>query len=122
MAKKKEIITAPNKQMGRPRFKFTQERLRQIYDLASFMCNKQEIGTIIGCSHDTIERNPKAMEMYRTGVANAKATIRRTQFKIMQQMNSSSMAAWLGKVYLKQDKEDDDDDYKPLPLGDVIDL
>ena len=62
------------------------------------------------------------MEMYRTGVANAKATIRRTQFKIMQQMNSSSMAAWLGKVYLKQDKEDDDDDYKPLPLGDVIDL
>ena len=122
MAKKKEIITAPNKQMGRPRFEFTQERLRQIYDLASFMCNKQEIGTIIGCSLDTIERNPKAMEMYRTGVANAKATIRRTQFKIMQQMNSSSMAAWLGKVYLKQDKEDDDDDYKPLPLGDVIDL
>ena len=58
MAKKKEIITAPNKQMGRPRFEFTQERLRQIYDLASFMCNKQEIGTIIGCSHDTIERNP----------------------------------------------------------------
>ncbi len=122
MAKKKEIIIAPKKQMGRPRFEFTQERLRQIYDLASFMCNKQEIGTIIGCSHDTIERNPKAMKMYRTGVANAKATIRRTQFKIMQQMNSSSMAAWLGKVYLKQDKEDDDDDYKPLPLGDVIDL
>ena len=122
MVKKKEIITVPSKQIGRPRFEFTQERLRQIYDLASIMCNKQEIGTIIGCSHDTIERNEKAMEKYRTGVANAKATIRRTQFKIMQQMNSSTMAAWLGKVYLRQDKDDEQEDRKPLPLGDVIDL
>jgi IS30 family transposase len=122
MEKKKEIITVPAKPLGRPRFEFTQERLRQIYDLASIMCTKQEIGTIIGCSHDTIERNEKAMEKYRTGVANAKATIRRTQFKIMQQMNSSTMAAWLGKVYLRQDKDDEQEDYKPLPLGDVIDL
>jgi len=30
------------------------------------------------------------------------------------------MAMWLGKVYLKQDRDDDNEDYKPLPLGDVI--
>ena len=122
MDKKKDIIEVTPKKIGRPKFEFTEEKLRQIYDLASIMCNKQEIGTIIGCSHDTIERNEQAMEKYRTGVANAKATIRRTQFKIMQQMNSSTMAAWLGKVYLRQDKDDEQEDRKPLPLGDVIDL
>jgi len=86
------------------------------------MCTKQEIGTIIGCSHDTIERNQEAMEQYRLGIENAKATIRRTQFKIATQLNSATMAMWLGKVYLRQDKDDEQEDYKPLPLGDVIDL
>jgi hypothetical protein len=49
-------IIEPSK-VGRPKFEFTNEKLKQIYDLASIMCTKEEIGTIIGCSHDTIERN-----------------------------------------------------------------
>ena len=122
MEKNKDIIEVTPKKIGRPKFEFTEEKLRQIYDLASIMCTKQEIGTIIGCSHDTIERNEEAMEQYRLGIQNAKATIRRTQFKIATQLNSATMAMWLGKVYLKQDKDDDQEDYKPLPLGDVIDL
>ena len=118
--KNKDIEIIEPKQLGRPKFEFTNEKLKQVYELASIMCTKQEVGIIIGCSHDTIERNQLAMENFKLGVANSKATIRRTQFKIATKLNSSQMAMWLGKVYLKQDRDDDNEDYKPLPLGDVI--
>ena len=62
-----------------------------------------------------------AMENYKMGVANSKATIRRTQFKIATKLNSAQMAMWLGKVYLKQDKdEDEDESNNPLPLTDIV--
>lgn len=118
---KKDIEIIQPKALGRPKFKFTDEKLKQIYELASIMCTKEEVGRIIGCSHDTIERNEIAMEHYKLGVANSKATIRRTQFKIATKLNSAQMAMWLGKVYLKQDKEDDQDESNnPLPLTDIV--
>ena len=107
---KKDIEIIEPKQLGRPKFEFTNEKLKQVYELASIMCTKQEVGIIIGCSHDTIERNQLAMENFKLGVANSKATIRRTQFKIATKLNSSQMAMWLGKVYLKQDRDDDNED------------
>jgi hypothetical protein len=117
----KDIEIIQPKQVGRPKFEFTDEKLKQVYELASIMCTKQEVGTIIGCSHDTIERNEMAMENYKMGVANAKASIRRTQFKIATQLNSGQVAMWLGKVYLKQDRDDDDDESNnPLPLTDIV--
>ena len=113
-------IIEPSK-VGRPKFEFTNEKLKQIYDLASIMCTKEEIGTIIGCSHDTIERNQMAMENYKMGVANAKASIRRTQFKLAMTHKSSQLAMWLGKVYLKQDRdEQEDESNNPLPLTDIV--
>jgi hypothetical protein len=117
----KDIEIIQPKQVGRPKFEFTDEKLKQVYELASIMCTKQEVGTIIGCSHDTIERNEMAMENYKMGVANAKASIRRTQFKIATQLNSGQVAMWLGKVYLKQDRDDDEDESNnPLPLTDIV--
>jgi hypothetical protein len=113
-------IIEPSK-VGRPKFEFTNEKLKQVYELASIMCTKQEIGTIIGCSHDTIERNQLAMENYKIGIANAKASIRRTQFKIATTLNSGQVAMWLGKVYLKQDRDDEEDESNnPLPLTDIV--
>ena len=117
---KKDIEIIQPKQMGRPKFKFTDEKLKQIYELASIMCTKEEVGRIIGCSHDTIERNEMAMENYKMGVANSKATIRRTQFKIATKLNSAMMAIYLGKVYLKQDRDDEDESDNPLPLTDIV--
>ena len=117
---KKDIEIIQPKQMGRPKFKFTDEKLKQIYELASIMCTKEEVGRIIGCSHDTIERNEMAMEHYKLGVANSKATIRRTQFKIATKLNSAMMAIYLGKVYLKQDRDDEDESDNPLPLTDIV--
>ena len=118
----KEIQLIDNsKKLGRPRFEFTPKVLDQIEKLASVMCTLQEIGDIIGCSHDTIQRNQEAKEAIKRGVANAKNTIRKTQFDIATKLNSSIMAMWLGKVYLGQtDKIQNTDDNVPLPIYDIV--
>ena len=118
----KEIQLIDNsKKIGRPRFEFTPKVLDQIEKLASVMCTLQEIGDIIGCSHDTIQRNQEAKEAIKRGVANAKQSIRKTQFDIATKLNSSIMAMWLGKVYLGQsDKIQNTDDNAPLPIYDIV--
>lgn len=106
---------------GRPIFDFSPKILDQIKDLAGYMCSKPEIARIIGCSESTIQRNHLAQEAYELGVAQAKKTIRKTQFDIATKLNSSIMAMWLGKVYLGQtDKIQNTDDNIPLPIYDII--
>jgi hypothetical protein len=118
---KEILVIDDSKKLGRPRFEFTPKVLEQIEKLASVMCTLSEIGDIIGCSHDTIQRNQEAKEAIKRGVANAKNTIRKTQFDIATKLNSSIMAMWLGKVYLGQtDKIQNNDDNAPLPIYDII--
>ena len=106
---------------GRPIFDFTPKLLDQIKDLASYMCTKAEIARIIGCSESTLQRNQLAQEAYELGVAQAKKSIRKTQFDIATKLNSSIMAMWLGKVYLGQsDKIQNTDENTPLPIYDII--
>ena len=106
---------------GRPPFEFTPKVLKQIEDLASYMCTKDEVANIIGCSRQTLWRNQEAKEAIKRGVANAKHTIRKTQFDIATKLNSSIMAMWLGKVYLGQtDKIQNTDDNIPLPIYDIV--
>jgi hypothetical protein len=113
-------IIEPSK-VGRPNFEFTPKILDQIKNMASYMCSKGEIATIIGCSLSTINRSELAQLAYEQGVAVAKQTIRKTQFDIATKLNSSQMAMWLGKVYLKQDRDDEEDESNnPLPLTDIV--
>ena len=106
---------------GRPIFDFTPKLLDQIKDLASYMCTKAEIARIVGCSESTLQRNQLAQEAYELGVAQAKKSIRKTQFDIATKLNSSIMAMWLGKVYLGQtDKIQNTDDNVPLPIYDIV--
>ena len=115
------LVIDNNKPLGRPKFAFTPEVLDKIEKLASIMCTLQEIGDIIGCSHDTIQRNQQAKDAIKRGFANAKQSIRKTQFDIATKLNSSIMAMWLGKVYLGQtDKIQNTDDNAPLPIYDII--
>ena len=118
----KDILVIDNSpKIGRPSFEFTPKILEQVKTMASYMCSKAEIGKIIGCSESTINRNQSAQEAYEIGVAQAKQTIRKTQFDIATKLNSSIMAMWLGKVYLGQtDKTQNTDDNVPLPIYDII--
>lgn len=107
---------------GRPPFEFTPKVLRQIQDLASYMCSKEEVANIIGCARSTLYKNQQALEAYEKGVNVAKLNIRKTQFDIATKLNSSIMAMWLGKVYLGQtDKVQNTDDNVPLPIYDIVD-
>ena len=119
----KEILVIDNnKPLRKKPFAFTPQVIDQVEKLASLMCTLSEIGDIIGCSHDTIQRNQEAKEAIKRGVANAKHTIRKTQFDIATKLNSSIMAMWLGKVYLGQtDKIQNTDDNIPLPIYDIVD-
>ena len=113
-------IIQPSK-IGRPNFEFTPKVLDQVRNMASYMCTKGEIATVIGCSHSTINRSEEACKAFEEGVALAKQTIRKTQFDIAVKLNSAQMAMWLGKVYLKQDRDDDEDESNnPLPLTDIV--
>jgi hypothetical protein len=118
----KEILVIDNnKPLRKKPFAFTPQVIDQVEKLASLMCTLSEIGDIIGCSHDTIQRNQEAKEAIKRGVANAKHTIRKTQFDIATKLNSSIMAMWLGKVYLGQtDKIQNTDDNIPLPIYDIV--
>ena len=118
----KDILVIDKKDgRGRPIFDFSPKILDQIKDLASYMCSKQEIAKIIGCSESTLQRNQLAQEAWEQGVAQAKKNIRKTQFDIATKLNSSIMAMWLGKVYLGQtDKIQNTDDNVPLPIYDII--
>ena len=120
MDKDTQVIDRQNGR-GRPIFDFTPKLLDQIKDLASYMCTKAEIARIVGCSESTLQRNQLAQEAYELGVAQAKKSIRKTQFDIATKLNSSIMAMWLGKVYLGQtDKIQNTDDNVPLPIYDIV--
>ena len=106
---------------GRPAFEFTPKVLKQIEDLASYMCTKDEVANIIGCSRQTLWRNQEALYSYEKGVNVAKLNIRKSQFTLATKLNSSLMNVWLGKVYLGQtDKIQNTDDNIPLPIYDII--
>ncbi len=59
----KEILVIDNnKPLRKKPFAFTPQVIDQIEKLASLMCTLSEIGDIIGCSHDTIQRNQEAKD------------------------------------------------------------
>lgn len=120
----KDILVIHNDKPTRKKpFAFTPQVLDQIEKLASLMCTLTEIGDIIGCSHDTIQRNQEAKDAIKRGVANAKHTIRKTQFDIATKLNSSMMAIYLGRVYLKQNPNIvESEESTPLPITDIIDI
>lgn len=98
MAKKKH----PNqKTVGRTLAKVDSA---QVEALASICCTQEEIGIIVGCSVDTLHRRfPDEIEK---GMAMAKASLRRQQFKQALEGNVG-MLVWLGKQLLGQrDKRD----------------
>jgi len=108
---------------GRPPFEFTPKVLQQIQDLASYMCTKEEVANIIGCHRATLYRNEQALEAYDKGVNVAKKNIRKTQFDIATKLNSSMMAIYLGRVYLKQNPNIvESEESTPLPITDIIDI
>lgn len=70
-----------------------------VHDLAAIGCKTTEISTIVGCSHDTLQRR-FASEMEK-GRSNLRASLRRWQIEAAKKGNVA-MLIWLGKQLLGQ--------------------
>ena len=88
--------------MARPKFIIDYAMAEK---LASIMCTMEEIAAMLGCSHDTLQRNKKFCVLFKKGQQTGKASLRRRQFAMSEK--NPTMAIWLGKQYLEQrDKQE----------------
>ena len=88
--------------------------------LASIMCTEDEIASILGVSVRTLQRDEEFCRVYKKGMDAGRASIRRTQFKLMNDGNAT-MAVWLGKQYLGQKDQIQNDVDVNQPIKLVVD-
>ena len=75
-----------------------------VVSLAKVGCTMEEIGLVVGCSVNTLERN--FGDIIKEGKANLKHSLRRQQVK-RANAGSDTMLIWLGKQLLGQkDKQE----------------
>ena len=89
--------TATKNKGGRPKFIIDYALVEK---LAQIMCTQEEIANFLGCSRDTLLRDPRFCDIYKKGLDSGKMSLRRAQFKMAQ--TNTTMAIWLGKQYLGQ--------------------
>jgi len=82
--------------MARPTKDIDPEQVRK---LAAIGCTNVEIASVLGCSHDTIER--RFLDEVNAGRQAGKMSIRRKQYETAMSGNVT-MLIWLGKQMLDQ--------------------
>lgn len=76
--------------------------------LAALQCTQEEIASFLKVSVDTLTRDEKFCGIYKEGINNGRMSLRRHQWKALEEGNTT-MLVWLGKQYLSQrDKFDVD--------------
>jgi hypothetical protein len=89
---------------GRPRKILSEEGIKLVSRMASYMCTEEEIAGCLEMSLDTLH-NDDNKELFRSaiekGKANGKESLRRKQYQVGMKGNSS-MLIWLGKQWLGQ--------------------
>ena len=83
---------------GRPRIEIDYDAVEK---LANLQCTQAEIAAWLGCSVDTLLRDEKFCEIYKSGLENGKMSLRRHQWRALEEGNTT-MLVWLGKQYLGQ--------------------
>ena len=81
--------------MARPRLQLDEKQIEQ---LAMINCSLAEIGAVMKCSVDTLERYA---EIIKRGRENGKSSLKKKQFEIAMKGNVT-MLIWLGKIMLGQ--------------------
>jgi hypothetical protein len=83
---------------GRPRFEIDYEAVKK---LAGIQCTQAEIAAWLGCHVNTLLNDEKFLEIYKSGIENGKMSLRRHQWRALEDGNTT-MLVWLGKQYLGQ--------------------
>jgi hypothetical protein len=87
--------------MARPKKQIDPEQVKK---LAAINCSHEEIGAVLGCSPDTLERRFAAA--IKEGRAQGRMSLKRKQFDLAMSGNVT-MLIWLGKQLLGQaDKQE----------------
>jgi len=92
--------------MARPKIELD---YHTIETLSNIQCTQVEIANVLGVSVDTLQRDKQFNEIYKKGMENGKASLRRLQWKSAQDGNTT-MLIWLGKQYLSQKDNKDTTD------------
>lgn len=97
--KRKPIDNPPVKRgRGRPKIQLDYELIE---DLAKIHCTQEEIASILGCSVDTLQKDPKFYGIYTKGKDEGRKSLRRQQWDAVYKGNVAMMI-WLGKQLLGQ--------------------
>lgn len=100
------------KTRGRPRKKLNELGCKIIEQLASFMCTEEEIASFLGVTVEVLKNKSNEqsfLECIKNGRKKGKAGLRMNQFRLSK--TNAAMAIWLGKQYLGQkDNVEDDND------------
>lgn len=84
---------------GRPKFKID---YKLVASAASIQCTQEEIAALMGCTVDTLQRDPKFCGMYKKNFERGKMSLRRHQWRAVEVDRNPTMMIWLGKQYLGQ--------------------
>jgi hypothetical protein len=93
---------------GRPPKEISAE---QVNALAAINCSYQEMGAVLGCSVDTLER--RFADVIEKGRLEGKMSLKRKQWDVAMKGNPT-MLIWLGKIMLGQ-KDVRTQELPPLP-------
>lgn len=101
MTKKATKRKAKKRPTGRPRIEIDADL---VCKLAKIHCTYEEIGAIVGCSHDTLERRLREDPEFRARVerayAEGKASVRREMWRSALDGGDTKMLIWLSKNHL----------------------
>jgi hypothetical protein len=88
---------------GRPKKPIDYELVER---LSRLHCTQVEIAEALGLSVDTLQRDDKFCGIYKRGIEQGRASLRRLQWDAAEN-GDKTMLVWLGKQYLGQrDKQD----------------
>lgn len=84
---------------GRPRFKIDYALAER---LSRLQCTHEEIAAVLGCSTDTLARDARFCGLHKKGLAIGRTSLRRHQWRAVEEQRDTTMMIWLGKQYLRQ--------------------
>jgi hypothetical protein len=99
--------------LARPRKLIDEKKVEQ---LAAIGCSEKEIGSLLGCSDDLLER--RFAGALKRGRARRNQNLRKLQYEAAKRGNVT-MQIWLGKQWLGQKDKPESDD-KPDVLGELL--
>ena len=111
-SKSDKIMTKTKQQVGRPKSKVDPKILG---NLAHIGCTIEEIGSVVGVSARTLQRN--FAEIIQANREKGKASLRKKMFEKAINKDNTHMQIWLSKNYLgMKDRMVSEQVTEPLPL------